>query len=409
MERSSVLALAVALALPHAACLDPAAMAVEGGVEQIRVAGAGGAGQDRRAESPGERVFEALVLVEAADGGLLVEHPDERLELLQPTVILGRESVGPREGAEKEKTPDRRTERERQRAESARLLAELPEGFECLFTRHYCICHDTSQGYARWCGGLLERLHGGFENYWSRGGLPLVPRDRPLVVVLFRDRAAFITHAGDTLGAAAARVAGYYDIMTNRIITYDLSGTARNGRGFSGSPGDIAMLRNPATAGLVATLVHEATHQMAFSCGMHRRLAAIPLWVSEGVACFFETPDLESTSGWKGIGRVNGERLERWRSGWRPGALESLVVDDGVFRSAERGLDAYAGAWALTYYLLQARREEFTVYLRQLAAKPPLGADSAERRLDDFRAAFGQAPADMEPVLVRFMARQAVR
>lgn len=406
MSRSRfILALAAALAFLQATGRDRSAMAREGEIERIRVAD--GDGPDPGGRTRGPRVLEATVLVEAADGGLLVEHADERLEVLQPTVILEREPADPREDAGK--PPAARTERERQRAESARLLAELPAGFECLFTRHYCICHDTSPGYARWCGGLLERLHGGFENYWSRGGLPLVRRTRPLVVVLFRDRTAFVAHAGDTLGAAASRVAGYYDIMTNRIITYDLSGTAGNGRGFSGSPGDIAMLRNPATAGLVATLVHEATHQMAFSTGLHSRLAAIPVWVSEGVACFFETPDLESTSGWKGIGRVNGERLERWRAGWRPGTLESLVVDDEAFRSAERGLDAYAGAWALTYYLLQARREEFTGYLRRLAAKPPLGADSAEQRLDDFRAAFGQTPADMEPAFVRFMARQTVR
>jgi hypothetical protein len=378
-----------------------------GSVERIAAAAVSGA-HESPAEGVPARVFEARVVIEAVDGGLLVEHADERLELLQPAAILRREPLSKEAAAAWARVPP--AERAIQRAESARLLAALPDGFECLFTRHYCICHDTSPGYARWCGGLLERLHGAFENYWSRGGVAILPRGRPLVVVIFRDRAAFATHAGDTLGAAAGRVAGYYDIMTNRIITYDLSGASRAGAGggFSGSPGDLAMLRNPATAGLVATLVHEATHQMAFSSGIHRRLAPIPVWVSEGMACYFETPDLESTSGWKGIGRLNAERFARWRSAWRPGSLERIVSGDDAFRSAEEGLDAYACAWAFMFYLLQARREACTEYLGLLARKEPLGPDSPEQRLEDFGRAFRESPAEMEPAFVRFMARQQV-
>lgn len=354
--------------------------------------------------TPTHRAIEVRVLVEAEDGGLLVEHDDERLEILQPENIARRELV-PRTAPDG-RPPAATTVKAAQRAEAARLLAELPDGFQCIFTKHYCICHDTSVGYATWCGGLLERLHGAFDNFWSRNGLPITHRNRPLLVIIFRDRATFAANGADRLGAAVTRVAGFYDIMTNRIMTYDLSGSAADPRGFSGSPGDVAMLRNPATAGLVSTLVHEATHQMAFSTGIHRRLAAIPVWVSEGMACYFETPDLESTSGWKGIGRINAERLERWRSGWRPGMLQSIVEDDGVFRSEEGALDAYSSAWALTYYLLQSRREDYIRYLGVLQEKPPLTPDSPEGRIEDFQRAFHESPAEMEPAFVRFMARQ---
>ena len=50
-----------------------------------------------------------------------------------------------------------------------------------------------------------------------------------------------------------------------------------------------AMLSRPEGERTVATVVHEATHQMAFNCGLHTRYADIPVWVSEGIAMYFET------------------------------------------------------------------------------------------------------------------------
>jgi hypothetical protein len=51
---------------------------------------------------------------------------------------------------------------------------------------------------------------------------------------------------------------------------------------------------------------------MAFNCRMHRRLAPVPVWISEGVATFFETPD-PGGRGWKRIGGVN--RLDQQPQG----------------------------------------------------------------------------------------------
>jgi hypothetical protein len=80
------------------------------------------------------------------------------------------------------------------------------------------------------------------------------------------------------------------------------------------------MLSQPAAVPLVATIVHEATHQIAFNCGLQQRYADIPLWLCEGMAVYFEAPDLTSTRGWRGIGRVNYPRLETFRKNvpnWR--------------------------------------------------------------------------------------------
>mgnify|MGYP003342846077 FL=1 len=68
-------------------------------------------------------------------------------------------------------------------------------------------------------------------------------------------------------------------------------------------------------------------------------------------------------------------------------------------------LDNYARAWALTYFLLQTRREAFVDYLRSLAEKPPLSADSPESRWQDFLDAFGSTPEELEEPLLKYMAR----
>ena len=144
---------------------------------------------------------------------------------------------------------------------------------------------------------------------------------------------------------------------------------------------------------------------MAFNCGMHRRLAAVPLWVSEGVAIYFETPDLASDRGWRGIGGVNPPRRERFLAGQQAGWLARIVRGDEAFRDPGEALDAYAGAWAATAFLIQTRKGAFVDYLRSMSLKEPLGEDDAGRRLDDFSAAFGADPESMEEAIVKFIAR----
>jgi hypothetical protein len=351
-----------------------------------------------RTPAGAEETLDGRIIVEAADGGLLLETADTRYVTVQPDLILARETI-PADPSPAEPRELART-----------VLAELPAGFDVHVTRHYVICFDTSRDYARWAAGLFERLHEAFTNYWTRMGLDLTPSDRPLMVVIFADRRGYEAYAARDLGAAADRVVGYYNLLSNRIATYDLTGSAalprRNGRN---GPAVADILAQPEAAGLVSTLVHEATHQLAFNTGMHRRLAPVPVWVSEGIATVFETPDLRSPGGWRGIGMVNRTRLDRFRRTFQPGDLARLVADDDLFRNAETALDAYAGAWALTWFLMETRRPQFVAYLRRLGAKPPLAADSGDRRTADFTASFGITPAELEPLLLRHAARLELR
>jgi hypothetical protein len=352
-------------------------------VERVEVQGDGG-----------RRQIEGVVVVEAVDGGLLLERADERLELVQPGDILSR-------------TPVAQPELESPRDLGRRILGELPPGFDLLVTKHYCVCFDTSRAYAQWCAALFERLHEAFANFWKQAGLEMTPPPRPLLVVIFADRQRYEAFAARDLGAATDRVVGYYNLMTNRVTTFDLTGSAGIPRptGQAAARAGFEILGSPEASGMVATLVHEATHQMAFNGGLHQRLAPVPLWLSEGVATYFETPDLASDRGWKGVGNVNTARRERFLTNYRAGTLEQIVLRDEPFRHPDEALDAYSRAWALTFFLTQTRKAAFVGYLRTISRKGPLTDDSQEERLRDFKTAFGASPKDLEEPLFKYMTR----
>lgn len=343
----------------------------------------------------GVRRLDGRIVIEAADGGLLLELPDQRYEVLQPDAIIER---GPLPGGQPDEQP---------RDLGRRVLADLPPGFDLHVSRHYVICFNTSREYAKWVAAVFERLHEAFTNTWKNAGLEVASPRHPLIVVIFADRSDYEAFATRDVGPAADRVIGYYNLASNRVTTFDLTGSDLLARQLRRPPGRMGteILASPEAAGLVTTLVHEATHQVAFNCGLHRRLAPIPLWLSEGMATYFETPDLSSPRGWKGIGMINRPRLDRFLTDARPGWAGGLVRADDAFRAADTAEDAYARAWALTHFLAQTRKEQFAAYLRILAAKQPFAADSPDQRERDFRAAFGEPPDALEEAVHRSMAR----
>jgi len=152
------------------------------------------------------------------------------------------------------------------------------------------------------------------------------------------------------------------------------------------------MLARPEAERMVATIIHEATHQIAFNCGLQTRFADIPLWVSEGVAMYFEAPDLSNAKGWKTIGEINRPRLKALRdyAGRRPAnSIHSLIIDDQRLRDPRQAVDAYAEAWALNYFLIRQKPKQYVTYLERLAAKGPLVWDEPAERLEEFKEAFG--------------------
>jgi len=348
-----------------------------------------------RGADGGSEWLEGVIHVEALDGGVLLELADQRLEVIEPGQIVSRAVAG----------TDARPETPRELGQ--RVLGELPPGFDVFVTKHYVVCFDTSRHYAQWAASLFERLHEAFANFWEQAGFEVERPERPLMVVIFADRRRYEEHAAADLGAATDRVVGYYNILSNRITTYDLTGSDLIAASTGRRPGRSAaeILGRPEAASLVATLVHEATHQMAFNCGLHRRLAPVPVWVCEGVATYFETPDLSSDRGWRAIGTVNAARRQQFLATARHGWIEPLIRGDDHFRRPDAAIDAYAQAWTLTAFLMQTKKQAFVRYLGLLAAKQPFEDDTAEQRLREFTAAFGAPDRAMEEAVAKFVAR----
>ena len=324
------------------------------------------------------------LLLTAEDGGVMILAPDGMLWRVPPEEIVKRTSD------DEPLVPLSQAELGEQ------LLEELPHGFELHVTQHYVICHNTSKAYAQWCGALFERLYKAFTNFWSRKGFDLHEPEFPLVALVFADRDSYSRFQSREVGEAAAKIIGYYSQDTNRISTFDLTGAEalRRSGDKRGSSADInRMLARPEAERLVATIIHEATHQIAFNCGLQTRHADIPRWLSEGLAIYFETPDLSSSKGWRTIGAVNQVRLTGFREYVRRGrpadSLASLIANDQRMLDPERADDSYGEAWALNYFLIRQHPKQYVDYLKQLSTKEPLIWDEPQERLQEFKQAFG--------------------
>ena len=345
-----------------------------------------------------DQTLRGRVLVEAASGDLLLQADDGLLWILPGGEVESRTQL------DEPFTPVTQDEM------GERLLAEMPPGFRIHTTPHYVVCYNTSRTYAQWTSSLLERLYKAFTNYWKNQGLELHEPEFPLTVLVFAERQTYDKLSRDDLPGGPGSIVGYYSLRSNRINMFDLSGAeaVRAPANRRGSMREInQMLSQPAAVPLVATIVHEATHQIAFNCGLQTRYADIPLWLCEGMAVYFEAPDLSSTRGWRGIGRVNYQRLNTFRGNlgqWHDGSLLALVADDRRFRDPRSAANAYADAWALNYYLIKYEPDAYLAYLKMLAEKPPLADDGPAARLAEFHDHFGD-PRRLQREFLKQMAR----
>jgi hypothetical protein len=333
----------------------------------------------------GEQLRQVLgeVLVEAVDGGILLQGADGRQWAIQPDEMENSRNVS--EPLQPMSIDD---------MEKA-MLAELPGGFNALRTDHYLIMYNTTKAYSQWTGNLLERLYKAHFAFWKKKGVALVEPRFPLVAIIFDTKDSYKEYASKELGDGVDAIIGYYHLQSNRITMFDLTGV----EGLLPSNAKVSrnvllneVLRQPGAERTVATIVHEAFHQLAYNTGLQVRLADNPFWVSEGMAVYFESPDFNSSQGWSTIGKVNQYNLREFSNYLRQRPADSLVTllsDDQRFRSSATSTAAYAEAWALNYYLLRRRSKEYAEYLTYLSKKPPLGQSDPKVRVEEFKKFFG--------------------
>ena len=325
----------------------------------------------------GGDVLAGRVVLTGTDGGVLLETPDGTLHALAAARVAGREETGdpfvPLPADEL----------------AAALAAELGGGATATVTPHYAIASTASPEFTAFVAELLEHFRTAFVAEFG----PLPEPAGPLPVAILGDRAAFaafVNRPGRVGGIVDPNSRGFYDPVTNRVVLYDFAADAPAGR---------VRAAAAAEAANVATVVHEAAHQLAYNTGLHARLADNPVWITEGLAMLCEPTDRRHPLGWRGFGRRNADRFKQFKAllatrrrdpnlrGTNP--LEQLVATDGLFRDPATAANAYAAAWALTDHLRRKQPEAFRAYLADLAAKPPLATDSIADRLNLFSRRFG--------------------
>ena len=154
-----------------------------------------------------QRTAVGKLLVEAQDGGLMIQTDEGRIWTIYPDDLIERKSD------ETEFQPISAEQMQQ------RLKDQLPPGFEVFRTSHYIIGYNSSEAYARRVGALYEQLHRGFYTYWKNQRWNLPKPEFPLVSLVLKDREDFLHYAGEEIGETAESVIGYYHLGTNRMMT----------------------------------------------------------------------------------------------------------------------------------------------------------------------------------------------
>ncbi len=321
------------------------------------------------------------VVVEDQQGGLLLEDRFGTYWTLEATEIEKRQTVS------EPFTPSSVEEL----AESLKEVAGGPS--IAVKTKHYVVISRASRAYANWCGSMLERLRTGFLAHWERQKVPLAPTESLLPILVLQNKAQFREFAIRDGAAEVAEAYGYYSARTNRVVLYDLTADQPGPALGEATQRDEITRRLSRSPASVATVVHEAVHQLAFNTGLQVRYADNPMWVSEGLAMYFETPDFSSGSRWTTVGQANPWRLAEFQKSLnsRPAdALTTLIQGENRFRDPASASAAYAESWALVHFLATKRRPAWNEYVTRLRNRKPLVFDSAEERSEEFKNVFGE-------------------
>lgn len=343
----------------------------------------------------GEQRLAGRVVAEGEGGELLLEDVAGRMRQLSRGEVLGRE--------------DRRGTWQPADAEALGQLmkVELGTGFEVHQTEHYLLCSNCSEGYNEFIGRLLETVYEQYFQFWQKLKVPLQPADRPLPVVLFQAESEFQAYAGRIHPETDfAGVPGFYSVRDNLVLVVDLT----RDRSLRDLPAVRKSLSDRPLQ--VATVVHEAVHQLAFNSGLQQRFADFPVWYSEGLSLYFEPPTERSAVLWSRPGQVSARHHPEFMRQVQDDALSlplaDLLVHDQLFQSGDTAVAAYAESWGLVSYLVKKKPAEFAAYAQRLQELRPLRPVTAAERRQMFMEAAGEDPAELAERLIPWVRRLRV-
>lgn len=267
----------------------------------------------------------------------------------------------------------------------SRLETELGSRYTVTATGMFLVAHPT--GKQHWAE-RFEELYRSFVSYFQVRGFELATPEFPMIAVVYERQQDFMQFAVSQSVPANEQMLGCYFLASNRVALYDFD---------AGKAGN-------ATQNL-ATIVHEALHQVAFNTGIHQRWSPPPRWVAEGLGTLFEAPGIwDARNHPRAEDRINRQRLTDYRANQKdrsPDRLAQLLSSDRPFTTS--AIAAYAEAWALTYYLVETQPRDYARYLALTADRPPFTEYSQQDRLKDFTEVFGSDLRMFDARFQRFM------
>jgi hypothetical protein len=333
------------------------------------------------------------------------------------------------------------------------LLKEFGSGSEVSTTRHYVVC--APKGRAKSYSDVFEKTWRRFHMYFAIRGFKMNDPEFPMIAVVLKDRKSFLEYARKENAKVDSSILGYYWSTHNRVIMFEdqksqaavfnqgaateerlLASAVRGGNhvdvfagasrieddawnwafnqdGRTNIPGHAHSLDEIASraginSDLQETMIHEATHQLGYNLGLHNRTGRNPKWVVEGLATVFETPGMEKFA-------MDRDVKKRMNPGWhygfkkfikegRPAAfLETFIRDDKPF-STKMG-NAYAQAWALSFWLIETRPRKYAEFLQKMASPEVTRRLTPESRVRLFKESFGDNLILLDAEMLRYYAR----
>jgi len=329
------------------------------------------------------------------------------------------------------------------------MAAALAAGgeYKLHLTPHYAIVYSGATEIAKARGALLERGYNAFFTFLKHLGFELDGPPHKLTVIVFDEEEQFLAYrrADGLAGPADPRLVlqGYYRANTNRSVFFNQT----KGRAFTQAreaferlAATLERIPGPPETEIVVTTpdgaqkttkqeaarqlqeladelaerfneenqevtLHEGAHQLAFNTGLQTRERSYPFWVTEGLACMFETPSSKTTFS---AYSLNAARMNDYHRAKQEGRLlgaRRLLSAEEL--PADRMPEAYAEAWSLFFYLLKRQPRELRAYLHELTRRQPAGDPHAGKpdELELFTRHFGADLAEFQQRWDRFMDR----
>lgn len=288
-------------------------------------------------------------------------------------------------------------------------------------SKHFVAVGNAERTFMQAQLDRCELLHQEFLHHFRFKGFALRPPTTRLMLAIFANQEgleAYVEHR------TSNTITGVYHPPSNRLVVYDF---ARNRAFVKGKERAEEMTKqvNPFervhALGRVfreadelreeinfSTILHEASHQMAFNTGLLNRDGDLPLWLVEGLATYCEPTE---KGFWKGMGAPNEQRLAGLRRGlkgdWRFLPLRTLVQNDRWLHAAnvsdQQILMGYSQSWALVRMLLEEEPRTLQKYCAALYSRR-----TGDHRLTDFGESFGDL-ATLEKRLQEYIRKIAAR